>query len=186
MAKSVAPNSVAGVSQPPAGSKAALCVLANNFAYMAPPANGLGSQCAPFSYLAASAPAVQCQSVAALEAGRQIDRLKPYLKWAGGRSDESQARLKGSITSAINLLCGFSSSNLPIPTASVADENSSLFLTAPGIYGDIEISDDKAEYFLKWTDADGATREIIDEEPIEGERIPPKLLVHLFHKFARY
>jgi hypothetical protein len=113
-----------------------------------------------------------------IEVDRQINRIKPYYT-------QDDDLLNVSIQSTIALLYNFASGPIPVPVASIGDSNSSLFFDCGNFYGDIEINGKRAEYYLKLRDRVGDEAEIYGEEDIEGERVPPKLLVYLYQNFAK-
>ncbi|HET9129658.1 MAG TPA: hypothetical protein VFO86_01855 [Terriglobia bacterium] len=121
----------------------------------------------------------------AAEAHRQTERIRPYICFLFDDQSEGAERKRESIKNAINLIYTFSTSPLPIPIASIGDQNSSLFIKEGDFYGDLELAGNSIEYFLKWKDADGSEKEAYGEEELEGDRIPPKLLYHLYSHLLR-
>ena len=90
-----------------------------------------------------------------------------------------------SIAKSILFLQNLATGPIPIPVAGWSPESgASLFFDQGGFYGDLEFTGDNIEYFLHWDEPDGP-REVFDSEPSEGGKIPHKLLVHLFSRFAR-
>lgn len=117
------------------------------------------------------------------EAARQIARLSAAKKF----SDDSENMEKdcAAITSCMSLLQQFSSTPAPIPVASWSSgDGATLFLDQGGFYGDIEVTENSVEYFLKWTEGD-QQNEIFQTETVVEGKIPPGLLGHLFAVFAR-
>ncbi|NUQ19288.1 MAG: hypothetical protein HOP95_12730 [Sphingomonas sp.] len=122
----------------------------------------------------------------AAEAHRQSSRIRPYICFLSQDKSEEAERKRESIKNAINMIYTFSTSPLPLPIASMGEDYSSLFIREGDFYGDLELSGGFVEYYLKWTDPDGKEREEFGEEAIEDDRIPPKLLYHLYSHLARY
>lgn len=122
---------------------------------------------------------VACTYSKAEEAARQIGRLKPYLSL--GEQDSERDK---NIYTAIGILNNLCVGPLPVPVASIGDENSTLFYDRPNFYGDIEIKDNKAEYYLRWRDND-KDKEIYGEENINNEFLPINLLAHLYQHLAK-
>lgn len=129
--------------------------------------------------------AIVAMSPKAAEAHRQSARIRPYICFLSDEASEDAERKQEGIKNAINLIYAFSTSPLPIPIASMGEQNSSLFIREGDFYGDLELAGDTIEYFLKWTDADGAENEKYGEELIEGDRIPPTLMYHLYSHLLR-
>lgn len=117
------------------------------------------------------------------ECRRQMERLK-WVREAGDDADPNYGRLLESIQSSQDLLCHIVALPLPVPIASNGEEGcTSLFFDFDGLYGDVEVNGNRVEYYLKSANLPG-TGEVIGEEEIADNRIPPNLLIHLFAHYA--
>ncbi|WP_324806610.1 hypothetical protein SH584_09490 [Sphingomonas sp. LY29] len=116
------------------------------------------------------------------EINRQVERLRHAKEFA--EASGLPCDFDG-LVSSIQLLQHLVSGPVPVPVASWdADGGPSLFISEEGFYGDLEINGKVIEYLLKIEGGQGS-REIYDSEEIEEGRIPPRLLTHLFAKFAK-
>lgn len=127
---------------------------------------------------------IESSTAGTIEARRQESRLHPFLVFK--KENEHRDDLRKSITNTIGLLYSFAVSNLPIPTASVADDNASLFICMPNYKADMEIGTHSIEYYIKNEDEPDGENELYGIEPLEKGRIPPSLLLCLYKQFARY
>lgn len=117
------------------------------------------------------------------EAQRQIERVRSLSSLCLNNKAASDKCLS-SISSTVSLIGSFLSSPMPIPIASGDGEgDTSLFLEGEGVYGDMEISGKRMEYYLKF-EKDGNSTEYFGTEDIEDGFIPPKLLTRLFYHYA--
>ena len=131
-----------------------------------------------------SRPAIYAISEKAIEANRQVERVKSLRSMCTAESPMDDVQIE-SIASAINLIGSFLSSSLPIPVASSgSDGGTTLFIESDDFYGDIEIRGKVIEYYLK-SYRNNKQVEIFDNEELEGGYIPPKLLTNLFAHYAR-
>ena len=129
--------------------------------------------------------AIYCRSEKAVEAQRQIDRVRSLsvlCKTSSGQDDKQQLE---SIASSVALIGSFLLSPMPIPIASSGSDNrTTLFFQDENFYGDLEINRNEIEYFLKRKTNEGPI-EIYDCEEIEDGKVPPRLLMFLFSHYAR-
>jgi hypothetical protein len=124
-----------------------------------------------------------CQAPKVSEINRQIGRLKEAKALAD--SDAEDGGDVESVVSSISFLENLAVGPIPVPIASWEHgAGSSLFFNQGGFYGDLEIIGRRIEYLLTWQDGDQLI-EVYDTENMESGKIPPRLLVHLFEKFAR-
>ena len=131
-----------------------------------------------------SRPAIHAISEKAVEANRQVERVKSLRSICTAASPMDDVQIE-SIASAINLIGSFFTSSLPIPVASSgSDGGTTLFIESDDFYGDIEIRGKSVEYYIK-SCRNNKQIEIFDNEELEGGYIPPKLLVNLFAHYAR-
>ena len=130
-----------------------------------------------------SRPAVVRKSPKAAEADRQIERIRSLLVLYDEHG-EHRAKLSESIGTSISLLNSFVTLPLPIPVASDGeDDGTSLFINTDELYGDLEISGNTIEYYLR-SKLGGQETEIYDIEEAEEGRIPPRLLGRLYTHHA--
>jgi hypothetical protein len=125
---------------------------------------------------------ISCSSPKAAEANRQVERLKLAKDFAEAKG---MAVDTDGLVSSILLLQNLVTGPIPVPVASWDPESgASLFITQGDFYGDLEVSGNTIEYFLRWTEGQ-EPQEVYDSEQIEDGRLPPRLLTHLFSSFAR-
>lgn len=139
------------------------------------------------SYLPATciaAPAICHESEKSAEARRQIDRVLSLMDLCQENHGISE-KCKESVASAVSLIRAFLTSPIPIPVAAAGENNqASLFISDGDFYGDLEISGDNIEYYIKFN-FNGENIEYFNSEKIEGGFIPPKLLGKLYHYYAQ-
>ena len=144
--------------------------------------NILGRSCWTATY--ATPPAIFHISEKSAEAQRQIERVKSLSQICEGDGDTLN-KCFVSISSTVSLINAFLTSPIPIPVAgSGEDGEASLFLGDEDFYGDLEISGNVVEYYIKSSSGDKRV-ELFDSEKIEDGFIPPKLLSHLFLHYAQ-
>lgn len=131
-----------------------------------------------------SRPAVYAASDKAVEANRQVERMKSLKSICAANSPAHECQLE-SIASSIGLIGSFLTSIFPIPVASSgSDDGTTLFFSDDQFYGDLEIRGKIVEYYIK-TVAHGNDVEIFDSEEIEDGYIPTRLLTSLYTHYAR-
>ena len=120
----------------------------------------------------------------AAEIERQVERLKAAREFC----EDGMLNL-GSVNDlslSIELLQSLSIGPLPVPIAGWSKESGpSFFFDQAGFYGDLEITEEGVEYFLKWG-SDGEKKEVYGTEPIKKGKFPPQLLSHLYRVFAKH
>lgn len=128
--------------------------------------------------------AVYAISEKAMEANRQVERVKSLKALCGATNSPNPVQIE-SISSAIDLIGSFFSSSFPIPVASSgSDGGTTLFIESDDFYGDIEIRGKSIEYYLK-SKRNDEEFEVFDNEELESGYIPPNLLISLFTHYAR-
>jgi hypothetical protein len=117
------------------------------------------------------------------ETGRQVARVQSLQSDFEAGSAEAKL-LSESIASSISILNSLVPMPIPVPIAAGGDSTSTtLFFEDAEFYGDIEISGNEMEYFLKHRFG-GAPMETYDVETVELGKIPPRLLARLFSHYA--
>lgn len=131
-----------------------------------------------------SRPAIHQVSEKAVEANRQIERVKSIAsicKKGGAIDDVCLESIASSVTFIGSLVTG----QIPIPVASSGSDGcTTLFFDDDDFYGDLEIRGKSIEYYIK-SKTRGKDVEVFDSEDMENGFIPPKLLIHLFAHYAR-
>lgn len=142
--------------------------------------NVLGSSYFTTTYVATSA--IYQISEKCFEAQRQIDRIKSLSSTCADNTADNNCL--ESISSTVSLISAFLTSPVPIPVAGSGEEGeTALFLKDDDFYGDLEISGNTVEYYLKFSSG-MSDLEFFDSEEIQDGFIPPKLLTRLFLHYA--